>query len=313
MNTTAIADRFPIMHESILSWTSAHRQFTTTATGPKRDPNATEIGAMSFGGKFGGKGDGKYAGKSDGKYGGKSDGKYGGKGDGKYGDKSDGKYGYGGKSKNFKGRPPPAQCWQISHYLWQDPWKSSGKADKSKPPRQFSGHCGKCWMWGHKKAQCPDSRPTPMDVGSLSSTAAPSSAGGFSKASSDIGSSVSARIGAVTIAENDDGDWPCAESIWEDSAWHDDWCPSPWHKGPESWPPWLSVPWEVVEDEKSWLVRAISSATTRSQDDGNAMKLMIDSGSQSTAVNAGFAPNYAIDSAYRHSGERHRVARSQVG
>ena len=296
INTKAIADRFPMMHEAIVSWVTSHRQFNTTAQpthqSTKRDPNAMEIGAMFH------KGDGKYD-KGGGKYY-KGDGKHG----GKFGGKSQGKVKKGSK-------PPPTQWWESSHHMWQQPWKgdaykSGGKSfkgssmGKSKAPVQFTGYCGKCWKWGHKKAHCPDLKPQAMDIGAMSATTfAPSSSATdtASRVSSALGPSVSARVGAVTLGVDDDGDWPCSpqDAVWEwtsESEWFsDEWCGPPW---PDD--DWSAAGWNLSEEpEQASYIGAISSSMRRSSEEPGVMNLMLDSGSQSTAVNRTFAPTYEID------------------
>ena len=92
--------------------------------------------------------------------------------------------------------------------------KANGKG-KSKGFQQpwdvFQGYCGGCWQRGHKKAHCPSrsSNSDKMDVGSVQSTTPPWSSA--STASSDVGTSVSAKVAAVSLAsvpEEDGENWP---------------------------------------------------------------------------------------------------------
>ena len=82
--------------------------------------------------------------------------------------------------------------------------KGKGKdKEKGKPAVElFRGYCGYCWQWGHKKSQCPN-RPVKMDIGSLAS-ASSSTAASSSVSLDDAGSSVSARVAAVTMGYDDD-------------------------------------------------------------------------------------------------------------
>jgi hypothetical protein len=98
------------------------------------------------------------------------------------------------------------------------------------------------------------------------------------------------HIGAVASKVSgfdDDEDWPWfKQDAWydEESYGYYDWYPSE----AEIWPV-DEAPWPAAENQGSWIC-----GVTRHESVG-VHDLMIDSGSQSTAVRPGFAPEYEID------------------
>ena len=108
----------------------------------------------------------------------------------------------------------------------------------------FRGHCGHCWKWGHKKAQCHQWQGRrPVELGAMASCPSQS-------VMSDPRYSVSQRAQAVTSSPVQLACWPIAADVEEDCPeewcydwesdrtedWHDDWsCPTPeeqsseWH------------------------------------------------------------------------------------
>jgi hypothetical protein len=232
------------MNEIITTWMIAKKSYQTPKEQPQsRDPNAMEVGALSSHWQPYGKGDGKSGksyGKSQGK-GGKSYGKSYGKGDGK-GGKSYGKSGGKGGKSYGKSYGKGGKSYGKSD------GKSYGKGPSSSfMVGAFHGYCGGCWEWGHKKAHCP-SRSSRMEIGAVagSSTAAPSSARSAT-AFSEVGTSVSQRIQAVSSSALldtwDEEDWPDETYGW----WTEDW-PEPWWDEWAEEDPWHDD-WELREEE----------------------------------------------------------------
>ena len=261
-------------------------------------------GAWQDGGKGKGKGKGSYApyyqntyqyqpwyGQDKGKGKGKQKGKGKGKGKG-YSDKGKGK-GKGGKSHG----------WNDGGY---NAGKSSGKA-------MFMGYCGGCWQWGHKKADCPAAARPHVDGVSkfyAASSDASSAAGSQSpsNASTRMTSAGSYHIGAVAsrgIEIQDDGDWYCGD--WDRSdecimarmsdmgmlqSWPED---DSWEYSDDVW---YDSPWPQDDANASWYPEAAAEGSwvcSIGRNPDAVKELMIDSGSQSTAVSRDFAPEYEVD------------------
>jgi hypothetical protein len=292
LQSNTVADRFSVMHEIIVVWMTARRSFgqTTSSSTPagsrEKDPIAMDVGHLEVNQMTKGYNDKGFGQK----------GKY-----GKFGDKGFGKKGKGpgyGKGYGFKGKAVG---------------KSGGKGEEGKAYSKgggktygkdlrgidtFHGYCGGCWQWGHKKAHCPQ-RTSRMEIGATSVSSSPMFSATPSAASSVSGSS--ARIQAVSAAqpsgewcEEDDEDWP-DDSYWY-NGWSEWWTPWDWSEEAETFG---EFGYEEAEDAEELHVFAIKKAAfpevATVGESKQVHKLMIDSGSQSTACRPDFAPEYAID------------------
>ena len=145
----------------------------------------------------------------------------------------------------------------------------------------FRGYYGHCWKWGHKKAQCPQWHGRrPMELGAMVSHPSQTVV-------SDPGSSVSQRVQAVNSSPVSPACWsePAAdEEDWPDEWWHDsEDCASEWN-----------------DNESAYLVCGVAGSNpSLNQQSQDKVKLMIDSGSQSTACSVDFAKGYATDDTER--------------
>ena len=149
----------------------------------------------------------------------------------------------------------------------------------------FQGYCGGCWEWGHKKRNCPHR----MDVSALAtpSTSIPASSGDKSVAGIGL-------AGAYYL--------PCEEvPYWEDPSYN-------WHCGQTEDGDWTYPSYDEERHYESFsvggitrtMIAPISSEEEKKtvnslNSDAGYCTMMLDSGSQSTAVRPQFAGNYGID------------------
>ena len=170
LESHVIGDDFAKMNQIVTTWMVARRIFPSMAAAKppsssqaaQKDPNAMDVGAVSYG-----YGKGKYQHAKGGGYGKSYQypqyGKGGGYGKGyQYQQYAKG----GGYGKGYPQYPKGGGYGKDKQYHKGD-GKSKDKQKGAKPAVElFRGYCGYCWQWGHKKSQCPN-RPTKMDIGSL--------------------------------------------------------------------------------------------------------------------------------------------------
>ena len=163
----------------------------------------------------------------------------------------------------------------------------------------FRGNCGYCWKWGHKKAQCRHWQGRrPMELGAMVTHPSQSVV-------SDPGSSVSQRVQAVNSSPVSPVFWSAASVDFEED-WHAEW----WHDWESDWMDDWQDDWywhssgdcasEWYDEEGTYLVCGVAcSSPSLNQQSNNKVKLMIDSGSQSTACSVDFAKGFATDDTER--------------
>ena len=199
-----------------------------------------------------------------------------------------------GKGKGKKGKEKGGEKSKGKRSRRKGKGSCSNEQQDQRWTEPFRGYCGYCWKGAHKKAQCPRWQGRPMELGAMVTHPPQSGV-------SDPGSSVSQRFQAVnsspvspacwSVASVDvEEDWPDEwwydrESGWMDD-WQDDWY---WHSSGDCETEWY-------DDEGTYLVCGVAgSSPSLNQQSNDKVKLMIDSGSQSTASSVDSAKGYATD------------------